>query len=136
MFSFSKSPLFRRPVSSEFSLNEIESLRASLVTFTIVKAVSTSVVNCLDLVSYFGNLDLMAIELDLQDGRLLIVWASSAGDLTMYDKAIPMVLLIVNSVKKIACIIFSIHLKLSCGLMARVLWISVFSKRWRIFAIH
>ena len=59
---------------------------ASLVTSTILKEISFSVAVCFDSLSSFENLDLRKLELNLVDDKLLIVWASSASDQTMYDR--------------------------------------------------
>ena len=81
------------PISSEeqfqvsFSLTKIDiPRRASLVTSTIVKDVVKSVVEPSDSVSSFGELDMMDLKFDLQDDNLLIVCASSASDLALYDQ--------------------------------------------------
>ena len=69
-----------------FSLTKLDiPMKAWLITSTIVKDVSKSVTKCSDSVSAFDNLDLLDLELNLQDNRLLIVWESSASDLDLYD---------------------------------------------------
>ena len=60
--------------------------RASLVTFTILKELSSSVAACFVLFSSFDKFDLRKLEFDLGDDKLLNVWASSASDQAMYDR--------------------------------------------------
>ena len=58
---------------------------ASLVTFTILKEISSSVTACFVLFLSFDKFDLRKLEFDLGDEKPLIVWASSASDQAMYD---------------------------------------------------
>ena len=84
--SLSKSSIFTERLQVSFNLSKLDiSQRASLVTSTIVKDISKGVAECSDSLSSFINLDLLALELDLHDDTLLVVWASSASDLAIYD---------------------------------------------------
>ena len=84
--SLSKSSIFTERLQVSFNLSKLDiSQRASLVTSTIIKDISKGVAECSDSLSSFINLDLLALELDLHDDTLLVVWASSASDLAIYD---------------------------------------------------
>ena len=78
--SLSKSSIFTERLQVSFNLSKLDiSQRASLVTSTIIRDISKGVAECSDSLSSFINLDLR------DDDTLLVVWASSASDLAIYD---------------------------------------------------
>ena len=70
-----------------FSLRMLDiQSRASLVTSTIIRDITKRVVVCPDTVTSICKFDLAILERNLFDDTLLIVWASSASDSSLYKQ--------------------------------------------------